>query len=74
MYHWRTKWLALNPPLENEAQPAPSFIPIKKEVVEPELKATEPDKVYEVVYPNGVSLRLPSLDLSILKQLIDLHV
>ena len=75
--YWRTKWLALHPPSEKETPPAPSFIPIKKattQKTEPQPEAEKPADGCELIYPNGVRLRLPSLDLSILKQLIDYHV
>ena len=72
--YWRTKWLALHPPPIAEV---PAFIPIKKaipEKTEPQPEAEKRAGGYEIIYPNGVRLRLPSLDLPILKQLIDLHV
>lgn len=73
--YWRTKWLALHPPSENKTS---SFIPIEKAAPPKEkqadLQGEGTSKSYEIIYPNGVCLRLPSLDLSILKQLINCHV
>lgn len=63
--YWRTKWLALQSSGEKESESL--FIPIKKEV-SPVMSS------YEIIYPNGVRLCLPVLDLSLLPQLLSLHV
>jgi len=71
--YWRTKWLALHPSTKSE--PTSSFIPIEKATsLEKNQSYPKDAEGYEIIYPNGVRLRLPSLDVSILKQLINCHV
>lgn len=67
--YWRTKWLALQSSGEKES--VPLFIPIKKEVSQ---VTGSVGSSYEIIYPNGVRLCLPVLDLSLLPQLLSLHV
>ncbi|EAY29863.1 IS66 family insertion sequence element accessory protein TnpA [Microscilla marina] len=67
--YWRTKWLALH---KSEEVQSPVFAPIEKPTPKSvDIKAAQ---VYEIVYSNGVRLCLPSLDLSILPQLLKLDV
>ena len=69
--YWRSKWLALDQP--NGIVEPPLFMPIVKN--ESALKTpASTTLVYEITYPNGVRLSLPSLDLSILAQLLKLDV
>jgi len=74
--YWRTKWLALHPPTESES--GSSFIPIEKATPpkkkQSNLNSVETSESYEIIYPNGVRLRLPSLDFPILKELINCYV
>lgn len=74
--YWRTKWLASGVALPPE--PGSSFIPIEKatppKAKQSHQKDEETSENYEIIYPNGVCLRLPSLDLPLLKQLINCHV
>lgn len=65
--YWRTKWLASSQSEAVSEVSAPLFIPLPKQ----DITAPSP---YEIIYPNGVRLSLPSLDLSILAQLLKLDV
>jgi len=74
--YWRSKWLAFQSSSYSDSS---SFIEIetpsisKKKKQVPVSKLSE-DQGYEIIYPNGVRLRLPELDLSVLPHLLGLHV
>ena len=59
--YWRRKWLA-----ENNQEYSP-FLEIQTPV------SSEPIPEVEVTYPNGVSLKLKTADLSLIQQLVN-HV
>lgn len=67
--YWRSKWLSEQKQAKVEA--SPSFT-----LLSPTNKGNHhTNDVYELLYPNGVQLRLPStLDISVLHQLIHLYV
>mgnify|MGYP001793757952 CR=1 FL=1 len=69
--YWRNKWLASRASSE-EAQSS-SFIPILAEQSQ-HSPSVDPASGYEIIYSNGVRLRLPHLDLSVLPQLLSLDV
>lgn len=74
--YWRSKWLAINSSSEDAS--SPTFIPINPIEIPAADSITNvhstSEHFYEIIYPNGVQLRLPSLDLSVLAQLLNLNV
>lgn len=71
--YWRTKWLASGQSEAVSEVRAPLFIPVPKQDIT--MEAPSPTvPTYEIIYPNGVRLSLPTLDLSILVQLLTLDV
>lgn len=68
--YWRTKWLASSQSEAVSEVSAPLFIPVPKQDEAP----SPPVPTYEIIYLNGVRLSLPTLDLSILAQLLTLDV
>lgn len=69
--YWRNKWLVSRASSE-EDHPSP-FIPIVA-TPKPGAASVAPSSGYEIIYSNGVRLRLPGLDLSVLPQLLSLDV
>jgi len=74
--YWRSKWLALQSPSSSDSS---SFIEIetpptsnKKNKIT--VSTPSEDQGYEIIYPNGVRLCLPKLDLSVLPHLLGLDV
>ena len=63
--YWRGKWLAEQKMQASSKTNSSSFIRIEKE---PEGSQDN----YEIIYPNGVRLRLTFLDFKVLPQLINL--
>ena len=74
--YWRSKWLALQS--SSSAEP-PSFIEIEgppSSQTKKNVRVSTPAEVqgYEIIYPNGVRLCLPELDLSVLPHLLGFNV
>jgi len=68
--YWRSKWLAFQS--SSEVDKVSSFVPIVANKAK--TSGLEDSLGYEIIYSNGVRLRLPSLDLSVLPQLLSLDV
>lgn len=74
--YWRSKWLALQSSTSPEST---SFIEIEtppnsKQKKKATISKPSDTQGYEIVYPNGVRLCLPELDLSVLPHLLGLNV
>lgn len=73
--YWRSKWLALHSSSSSEP---PSFVeiapPTSKKKKKITVSALSEVQGYEIIYPNGVRLCLPELDLSVLPHLLLLDV
>lgn len=82
--YWRGKWLkdqrsvstkkSLPPKASSTTKPSPAFEPFSVSVPTTDNISTNTESLYEIIYPNGVRFRLPHLDLSLIKKLIDLYV
>jgi len=74
--YWRSKWLALQ---SSSSSDSSSFIeieapPTSKKKKKTTVSRSSEDQGYEIIYPNGVRLCLPKLDLSVLPHLLGLNV
>lgn len=74
--YWRSKWLAFQSSITSESSSfieivAPSTSKKKRQVT---VSNPSEDQGYEIIYPNGVRLCLPELDLSVLPHLLGLDV
>lgn len=68
--YWRSKWLDCQ--TDGATASKNAFIPILAE--QKKAQPAVESSCYEIIYSNGVCLRLPGLDLSLLPQLLSLDV
>ena len=76
--YWRGKWLKeqrlVSTNKSHPPKPSRAFEPFSVDMPSTDKASIDSVNSYEIIYPNGVRFRLPHLDLSLIKNLIDLYV